>query len=154
MHSVEIRDVPQQRAIGLIHRGAYNRIGDTFDTLTGELARQLIAPIVPKLIAVYFDDPGTTPETELRSLAGLIVDPDTQSAPPLEESDIPGGRYAVLSYKGRYSGLGEVWKWFYAEAPAKNGFEFRPGPSFELYLNTPADTAHNDLVTELFAPVA
>lgn len=61
------------------------------------------------LIAIYHDDPETTPETALRSDAGVLLDDDEAVPEGLEEVVIPAGRYAVVRHLGPYESLPATW---------------------------------------------
>lgn len=99
--SVDItqRKVPGYRVMGVQHIGPYEKIGEAFErvhTIADEHSVKV------KMIGVYFDNPNTTPEAELRSLAGLIV--SSEDSIKLSEAEgitplvIPPGNAAVSSF--------------------------------------------------------
>ncbi len=154
MYDVTYRQMEPVDAIGVDHKGSYMSIGKAFETLGGLMyARNLFEP-GQKMYGVYYDDPDSVPEAELRSVAcfgtsrkGLTLEP------PLRPVTIAGGRYAVLTHRGPYSDLGLAYQWLYRTWLASADAEIRDEPALEIYLNTPRDTAPQDLLTEICIPV-
>jgi AraC family transcriptional regulator len=152
--NVEIKDMPALRVATVPHFGSYNRINDAFTTL-GQIAgpANLVGPN-NTLLAIYHDDPETTPEAELRSAAGVTVTPDVTVPAGLAEQWIPAGRYACVVHVGPYEELPVAWARLMGEWLPKSGHRPGGGASFEIYRNTPADTPNEELRTELYAPLA
>ena len=112
--------------------------------------RQIIAG---RMIGVFCDDPQSVAEADLRSRAGFEVKSQADLSAPLEEVTLPGGRQAVLTYKGPYAGLPAAYDELFGVWLPQSGEEPADSPSFEVYLNTPMDTAPEDLITELHLPL-
>jgi AraC family transcriptional regulator len=55
--------------------------------------------------------------------------------------------------KGPYSNLKPAYDWVYGAWLPHSGREPADCPPFEDYLNTPQDTAPNDLLTEIHVPL-
>ena len=72
----------------------------------------------------------------------------TSDAERVKATVIDRGQYAVLQHIGPYEGLPDAWiKMFTQELP---NLKMRDcGAPFELYVNSPADTKPEDLITEL-----
>ncbi len=153
MYDITIKTMPAQTAATVEHTGSYMAIGQAFDTLFGQLgARGMITPDL-RMIGIYYDDPGSVPEDELRSRAGILVAGDTDIEAPLEQADIPGGPCAVLTHKGPYADMRAAYEWLYGEWLLQSGKEPADQPVYEVYLNNPRDTAPNDLLTEIYLPL-
>lgn len=152
--NVEIKDMPALRVATVQHVGPYNRIGDAFTTL-GQIAgpANLLGPN-STMLAIYHDDPETTPEAELRSAAAVTVEPDVKLPAALAEQWIPGGRYAYTTHVGPYEELPDVWAQLMGSWLPESGHRVGSGASFEIYRNTPADTPKEELRTELYVPLA
>jgi AraC family transcriptional regulator len=73
--------------------------------------------------------------------------------PSLTEQRIPAGEFACVMQEGPYERLPDAWARLMGEWIPSSGRRIRPGGSYELYLNTPMDTAPGDLGTELRVPV-
>src|SRR3546814_1807484 len=65
---------------------------------------------------LFYSDPTSVPEADLRSAAGILLpDPAFPVAPPLERAFLRGGDYAVLRHKGPYSDMRAAYDWLYGE---------------------------------------
>lgn len=153
MFPVVIADQPPRQALGLIHTGPYEQINRTYGALDPEVGAQGLWRVSQGLVAVYFDDPARVAPAALRSLAGILVAPDTDFAPPLQRHDLTGGRHAVLTLRGPYTGLQAAYAWLFGPWLAASGERLCEVPSWELYLNTPMTAAPDDLITEIYLPL-
>lgn len=73
---------------------------------------------------------------------------------PLQEVLVPGGRHAVMTYRGAHAGLSAAYDYLYGTWLPGSGQEVGASPVFERYLNSPADTTLQDLLTEVCLPLA
>ena len=152
MH-VEIRTLPQQRLATIEHRGPYNRISDAFARL-GQIAGPAgLFGADAAMIALYFDDPETTPANELRAEAALSIGNEKGLPPTLGERHLAAGRYACTVHSGGYELIGDTWARLMGEWLPDSGLRIAEGPSFERYLNTPMDVPTDQLRTEIYVPV-
>src|SRR5262245_30912742 len=71
---VTIKTVPAMRLAAMDHRGSYMQIGRAFEPLFGWFAARGLLGSATRSIGVYYDDPFSVAEDELRSRAGLVVD--------------------------------------------------------------------------------
>jgi AraC family transcriptional regulator len=152
--NVEIKNMPAIRVAAVRHVGPYHRISEAFARL-GALAggAGLLEP-KPTMLALYYDDPETTPEAELKSDAAISV-PETAKLPDgLDEHRLPAGRYACTLHVGAYEGLGDSWSRFMGQWLPQSGERMAQGTSFEIYLNNPTEVATAELKTELYIPLA
>ena len=153
MYDVTVETLPERHVLGLIHEGSYQRIGETFEKLVGVAATRGLMPHVRGMVGVYYDDPMATPEKELRSHAGFLVEDDTLASPPLGTETLEGGNYAVLTMKGPYSDLPAAYDWFYSVWLKDNNHTVRAVPPYENYLNNPREVPASELVTHICVPV-
>ncbi len=149
---VEIRNEPGFRLAAVRHIGPYHRIGEAFDRLFA-WARSSGVPIGAP-IAVYHDDPSTTPEAELRSDAGIVVDPGFSTDDPMIHLlDVPPQRCAVAIHRGPYERLPETWAKLLGEWLPQSGEEVGDGLCYERYLNDCPGVAPDELLTEVVEPL-
>lgn len=154
MYDVTIRDEPDRRLAVIGHKGSYMEIGKVFEKVGATVMARGLGPQLGPSIGLYYDDPDATPEADLRSAAGFEITGDAEIAAPLEETPLPGGKHAVLTHKGPYTGLKAAYGYLYGEWLEGSGEVPRDGPPFELYVNSPMDTAPDDLVTLICLPLA
>jgi AraC family transcriptional regulator len=152
--NVEIKALPALRVATLRHVGPYNRISEAFGRL-GEIAgRAGLFQSKPTMLALYHDDPEVTPEPELRSDAAVVVAENALIPSGLSEQRIPAGRYAVTTHHGPYEQLGDAWSRFMGQWLPASGERLGPGISYEIYVNNPMEAPKDQLVTDLYIPLA
>jgi AraC family transcriptional regulator len=152
---IALVDIPERPVAAILHVGPYPLIGAAFDRL-GERAQANAGLVVGPPMALYPDDPQATPPDELRSYAALPIAPEAPIDPSgtVERLSVAGGRYAVVAHHGTYAGLGNAWQEFMA-AVAADGL--RPDWSrscFEVYANEPGTVPDDQLITEMYQPIA
>ena len=153
MFDVVIDQTPRRRLVALFHKGPYTELGDTFQNLM-EIAEALnLRPHVRGVIGVHYDDPNLVAAADLRSHAGLLLTDDVPMPEGLEEVFLEGGPYAILKYKGPYEGIQVGYDHLFGNWLSNSGREPADGPCYELYLNSPAETAAEDLLTEIYLPL-
>jgi AraC family transcriptional regulator len=154
MHTVEIRQLEPAALAVIPHRGSYMEIGRAFETLFGTLAaRDLLRPDLC-MKGLFYSDPTSVPEAELRSAAGILLpDAEFPVAPPLERAVLRGGDYAILRHKGPYSDMKAAYDWLYGEWLVQSGREAADAPVFEDYLNNPREVAPTELLTDICLPL-
>jgi AraC family transcriptional regulator len=153
MFPVEIRTEPARRLAAMPHRGPYPEINRAFAKLGAVIGARGLYPQVGAMLGVYYDDPAAIAAADLRSHAGLEVGADTLLEVPLEEVVLAPGRHAVLTHTGPYAGLSAAYDQLYSLWLPQSGEEPADRPVFEIYRNTPQDTAPEDLVTEICLPL-
>jgi AraC family transcriptional regulator len=151
---VEIKDMPELRVGTVRHIGPYNQIPKAFERL-GEIAGPAgLLRHSSAMLAIYHDDPESTPQDQLRSDAALVVPDGVRLPKGLEEQHIAGGRYARTVHIGPYEQLGDIWARFLGEWIPASGNRIGDGVSYEIYLNTPEQVPKQELRTELYVPLA
>ena len=152
--NVEVTSMPDMRVATVSHIGPYNRISEAFERL-GMLAGPagLFAQPDAIMLAIYHDDPDTTPAEKLRSEAGVVVPAGVPLPSSLNEVHIPAGTYALTTHLGPYSQLGDTWARLMGDWLPKSGRRVGPGTAYEIYRNNPANAKPEDLHTDLFLSV-
>ena len=148
---VSIKQQPELRIGTVRHIGAYEKIPQAFERLAAVMAGAKRPPN-PQLLALYYDDPNTTPADRLRSDAALTFVPGSDVPAGLIERRIPAGKYASAVHIGPYDKLGQAWGELKAELD-KRGWKPTGAVSYEIYLDDPMSVAPGELRTELFAPI-
>jgi AraC family transcriptional regulator len=151
MH-VETETLPGLRLATLRHLGPYQQIGRTF----GRLHEIVTGAALPhrEMVGVYYDDPATTPDDELRADAGVIIDEGVAVPAGLVERRVPAGRYARGEHAGSYAGLPGAWGDFKRALAAQADRPTPRGYTFELYRNTPMEVPEAQLRTWLYMSMA
>jgi AraC family transcriptional regulator len=115
-------------------------------------ARNLLGPGL-RMIGIYYDDPASVVEADLRSRAAIVASSPLPIEAPLEPVTIVGGEYAVLRHKGPYADMRGAYDWLYGTWLPQSGREPADAPCIEEYLDNPRDTAPADLLSEICLPL-
>lgn len=150
---VTTKTLPAMRVATVRHTGPYNRISEAFARLGQAVDGRGYFGSETQMLALYYDDPESTPATELRSDAGLTLTPDQKVPDGLGEAKLAAGRYACATHVGPYEQLGDAWARLMGEWLPKSGERMRDGVTFEIYRNTPATAPKEQLITELYLPL-
>jgi AraC family transcriptional regulator len=151
---VTIVHQPELRVAAQRHVGPYDQIGQTFQKLYDATTRAGFSPGPEvKLIALYHDDPRTTPADQLRSDAGIILPEGAAIPVGAAEQRVPAGRYAKTVHAGGYENLPNTWRTLMGEWLPKSGHRSASRSNYEIYLNTPMETPKDQLRTEIYAAI-
>ena len=153
-YEVTIRQAEPLAAVAIDHVGSYMQIGRAFDPLFGWCAMKGLLGPLSRSFGIYYDDPFSVAEDELRSRACVVVRAPVEVAPPVIAAEVPGGPCAVLRFRGPYATMRSAYQWLYGEWLVQSGAEPADAPVFEEYLNNPRDTAPTDLLTDIYLPLA
>lgn len=149
---VEIQDRPPMRIAAVQHRGPPKEIGRAFERVVAWAGPRGVTLPPAVGVALYLDDMSVTPPQDQRALAGLTVGPDVTDDDTVSVSEVPGGRHAVLLYKGPYAKIGQGYDELFNWLPT-SGEEPADRPMFEVNLNDPRSTAPSELLTEICLPL-
>jgi AraC family transcriptional regulator len=151
---VNIKDMPELRVATVRHVGPYNQIPKAFERLGAVAGPAGLLRHSSGMMAIYHDDPETTPQDQLRSDAALVVPDGVKMPEGLVEQHIAAGRYAHTVHIGPYEQLGDVWARLLGEWVPASGHRIGDGVSYEIYSNTPELVPKQELRTELYVPLA
>ena len=152
--NVTIDQLPMLRVAAVSHRGPYHQIAEAFGRLDGLVRPTGLLDKARGMVAIYHDDPETTPPHDLTSNAGVIVPTDATLPVGLTEVTLPAGRYARTTHVGPYDQLGDAWAQLMGQWLPASGHKIGDGHTYEKYLDTPMDTPPDQLRTELYLPLA
>lgn len=153
MYGVKVEDAPERRLAAMAHVGAYNGVSKSYEKVAAVFTIRDLWKHARGMVGIYYDDPSTVPEAELRSHAAVELADDVVVPDPLEEVLIRGDESAVLVMQGAYTGLQEAYEWLYGQWLPQSGRMPADQPSYEVYLNSPMDTAPANLLTQIYVPI-
>lgn len=151
-YAVNIRTIAPIAVLALDHHGDYMNIGATFHRLYALLQLRGY-PVTARSFGIYHDDPHGKNTEALYAQAAVETQAQSADA-PLILSTIRGGRYAVLRHQGSYAELEHAYDWFYHDWLLAGGEQIADAPPFEEYLNDVHNTAPEDLLTDIYIPLA
>lgn len=150
----EMMDIDTLKLAGLPHKGDYMEIGSMFEKLFIHAGSHQLLSNATRSIGLYFDDPKTVKQNELRSMACISVGDDTELDDELQAMEIPAGQCATLLFKGAYVELEKPYDWLFGKWLPESGYEAADFPPFEEYLNDPKTTPPNELLTRIHCLLA
>lgn len=151
----EIKELPMRRVIYIRLLGDYklNDYCGTWMRLCGFLNEQKLPMGEFTPLCIYYDDPKVTPADKLRTDVCMVLPVVASPKGDIGYKEIPAGRYATFLYKGSYDNLHAVYDTIYGKLLPEMECTMRDEASAERYLNDPANTAPEDLLTEICIPV-
>lgn len=151
---VRLEDCKPIRVAFVRHVGPYRGCVAAWEKLCKFAAEQgLLSPDV-RCVGISYDDPEITEPENLRYDACLSVNDSFAATGEIGVQEIHGGLYAVVTHHGPYEKLEETYRQFYREWVPTCGRELRSAPCLEVYQNDPATTKPEDLLTDIFVPLA
>ena len=135
--------------IRLRHVGPYSDVGRTFARLAAWVgSHRLFGPWTQGL-GISYDDPEVTPSEHLRYDAAFTVPRAIPGEGEIQGFELPAGDYATTIHQGPYSGLAVAYaalvRWWLRHGDTG----ISGAPALEFYLNQPAHTAPESLLTKI-----
>jgi AraC family transcriptional regulator len=153
LYQVETIVRPRTRVAAIHQRGDYQLAGRAFERLMTIAATTGLLTPDTRLIGVFYDDPASVPEAELRAAACVAVPDDWAPSGEVTDMHIEGGRYARIVHTGPYAELKAAYDWLYQTWLPNSGEEPRDLPCVEEYLNNPRQVPAKDLETAVMMPL-
>jgi AraC family transcriptional regulator len=151
---VKIQHLEPIRVAFMRHVGPYSSVGATWDKFVPYLGKEGLLGGDARFIGICHDDPAVTPGDKIRYDACVSVYGKFEPVGDIGVQVIPGGDYAMTTHFGPYRKLGETYSQLLGQWLPRSGRELRSTPCFEIYLNEPQSTEPEDLLTDIYAPLA
>lgn len=104
---------------------------------------------------ISHDDPSVTEPTRCRYDACVEVDAAFEPTAPAQRTTLPGGRYAVMDFKGNVDEIGVAWARLLGEWLPSSRLQLDMRPSFEHYpVSAGYDAGTGRFECEICVPVA
>jgi AraC family transcriptional regulator len=152
--NVAIKHLKPLRVAFVRHVGPYNEVGKTWEQFMTFLGKEGWLGGDTQCIGICHDDPAVTPPGRLRYDACINVDIHFQPGGDVGVREIGGGDYAVTTHFGPYQNLGASYAKLLGQWLPRSGRDLGNAPCFEVYLNSPESSEPEDLVTDIYAPLA
>ncbi|HRF07761.1 MAG TPA: AraC family transcriptional regulator [Xanthobacteraceae bacterium] len=151
---VEIAPFAGARLAAIEHRGDYQTIGNSFAKVQIWFAARKLP--VSRSFGIYFDDPESIPEQELRAEAGLVTDENItteDNGGAIRIVSIPPMLCASVLHKGPYAELEHAYRHLFRDWLPDSGYEAADFSCFEEYLNDPRELPPSELLTRVHLPI-
>ncbi len=135
------------------HVGPYDQVGAAWQKLMAFAGPNGLFGPSTVMCGLVHDDPEITPPDRIRYDACITVGPDFEPTGDVGVQIIADGDYAVTTHHGPYDQLGDTYARLCGQWLPSVGRELRSAPGFEVYHNSPMDTAPADLITDIHMPL-
>jgi AraC family transcriptional regulator len=139
------------RLAAIEHRGDYQAVGNSFANVQIFFAANGLP--FTRSFGIYFDDPESVPENELRAEAGLATNANIPAHAKIREVKIPASLCASILHKGPYAELERVYRHLFRDWLPTSGYEAGDFPCFEEYLNDPRELPPTEWLTRVNLPL-
>lgn len=151
--TIEVKLMPEMKAIYVRHIGPFHLIGNAYEKLLKwAYPRGLYTPNVSKSATVTHDDPTVTDMDKVRQSACIIVDNDVKVDGEIGKLAIPGGKYAVGHFELSNEEFQQAWNtmcnWF-----VESGYQQGDGCTYELYHNDYSTHPEKKHIVDICIPV-
>lgn len=132
--AVQIKQLPGYHVAYMRHIGPYGPgVSQHWEKFRKWAKARDLAGKGTAALGISHDDPSITPPDKCRYDSCVRVPPDFREEPGVNLADIPGGKYAVLAFKGTDRDIGKAWNGIYAQWLPDSGYQPDDRPCFELY---------------------
>jgi len=171
MQVTRITDLPDgiqaltTTARGMVDSTMIRSAQAAFQELMSAIGPSGLIQQVASMISIVPDEPQGPDDPHCRYVGGAVFgysmytgqgtckQPDVALSGTLAWQTLVPGRYAVFTHMGPYTNLHQTWRAIYADWLPSSGHTLRDAPPMELCINTPYDTAPEDLHTEIWLPI-
>jgi effector-binding domain-containing protein len=149
-HECDVKEQSSQPTLAIRTRTPVGELSQVLGQAYGAIA-QYVGEVGgqfagPPYVAYYNDD-----MEDLDIEIGLPVAPQLPGKDEIEAEEIPGGRVATCIHVGPYDEIESAYEAL-VHWVAENGYE-STGVAYEFYLNDPAETPAEELMTEIMFPL-
>lgn len=151
--NITVKKMPAMDLIYCRHVGPFDQIGGAYEKLFKWAGpRGLLRFPETKTLTVYHDDPKVVDIEKLRQSACITVDEDAKPEGEFDKMHLPGGSYAVGSFKVKPHQFGEAWdavcRWL-----ADSGYQPSDGYPYEYYPEEHTDENPPTFTVDICVPV-
>ncbi|RXE57220.1 hypothetical protein ABH15_03675 [Methanoculleus taiwanensis] len=156
MKNVAVVDVLDQKVAGLRRNGRYEEIGSVLMELYRFVSEKGLLITGPPAFICHEQTHEEVREADSAGTADIEVvfpvEGDAAGESGIGVYELAGGTMARIIHMGAYRDCGEAYEELFAWIAANH--KTIAGPLREVYVNNPAETPEDDLVTWIYAPIA
>ncbi|WP_028584044.1 AraC family transcriptional regulator [Desulfogranum mediterraneum] len=151
---VDIVTLEEMKVVFVRHTGPYTACGAAWETLCSWAGPKGLLQPGARILGLSYDDPEVTPPEKLRYEACIQIDQPLEVEPPLGIKEIKEGRYAMTTHFGPYEELSASYARLCGQWIPQNGHQIDNRACLEIYHNNPEDTEPEELITDIYVPLA
>ena len=133
----QMKEQPERFVAYMRHVGPYSELGNAWGKFMGLVgAKGLLQSPTIETLAVYYDNPKTVDESQLRTDLCITVPVGTEVDGEIKTMTIPGGKFSVAHVEIDVTEYGAAWDKLLGEwMPANGATPDASRMCYELYLN-------------------
>lgn len=153
--NIDIVDFKTTRVALLAHLGAPEKVFETASKYIAWRKQSGLSPVkTSRTFGIPHSDPNTTdPKYFHWDVCGSVVAPVPDNDFGVINSEIPGGRCAVVRHKGSHTTMDETIYRMYRDWLPESDEEVRDHPIYFDYLNFVHEVDECDLLTDIYLPI-
>jgi AraC family transcriptional regulator len=152
--AIRIESLAGMRLAFARHVGSYDEVGSAWQRLMSWAGRSGLLGPATLTVGIVHDDPEVTPPDKMGYDAAIPIDDRIKTDPDIGSQQLDPGRYAVGTHRGPYNRIGDTYARICGEWLPGSGRELSAAPSLEFYRNSPMTAAPEDLITDIYLPIA
>jgi AraC family transcriptional regulator len=151
--------LPRIAVLFISYVGSYDHLNsldfekDSWDRIYDFAAEREILASEPQFWGIAFDDTDIIHPNDCRFYAAVSIRDDNSfriaHSETIQKMYLPEGQYLVYTHRGAYELLDKFYEAVFRQLPCRLG----DGYILEKYLNSPADVAEEELITEVWVPI-
>ncbi|HBS88890.1 MAG: hypothetical protein A2W91_00885 [Bacteroidetes bacterium GWF2_38_335] len=151
----KVKDYKNKKAVYIQSFGDYSgpATGESWNKIFEFVKKNRLFHWKTECFGISLDNPDITETDKCRYMACVTVSKEVKPDGEVGVTNIEGGRFAVFRYRGPYSNLNLVYAAIIRRWLPQSGYDLREQPLMEKYLNNPAKTKPERLLTEIYVPV-
>jgi AraC family transcriptional regulator len=151
---VRIETYPDQLAVCARHVGPYETVGSLFQRAYQWGGGAKLFTPQTLFMGLSYDDPESTSAEALRYDVCFTVAAPVAALPDFARLEtLAGGRYAVHTLKGPYTGIRETFRRLFGLWLPASGAELGDRPCREIYRNSMTEVPESELLTDVCVPL-
>lgn len=155
MVSVDIIEFAETRIAVFEHRGDPKLLNESVGRFIDWRKQAGLSPYKKsRTFGLVYDNPDTVEPEKFRfDVCGEVLTAVEENAHGIINKIIPGGRCAVVRHLGSHDRIGESIYPVYREWLPQSGEELRDFPLLFHYVNSFAEVAEHELITDVYLPL-
>ncbi|MGH1386599.1 AraC family transcriptional regulator [Kordia sp.] len=150
---ITLKELEGIKLAGIMHIGEFDKMNQMYQRLLEWGQKNEVLPVSNfKAITVYHDNPNVTQISKVRCSACITINRNIKDEGEIRSLTIQKGNYAVGNFVMNAEDFPKAWKsmsvWI-----LENGYEFRDGDYFEVYLNDNKTHPEQKFIVDICIPI-
>lgn len=151
--SIEIKELPEIKLIGITHIGEFEKTPEVYAQLLKWANENItLDPSKTKLLTIYHDNPRITHMSKVRWSACIIIEKEITADGEIRQISISKGRYAIGHFEIEPIQFEQAWASVLSWVK-QNEYQFGDHDYFELYHNDNRTHPEHKFIVDICVPI-